>query len=61
VSEPDPPPLDYQGDGWAHTGKIRIRTGLFGFAVVEELYAHRNGGAHWRRLFLPTIIKEGRV
>jgi len=61
MSEPNPPPLDYNGLGWANTGRIRIRTGWFGFAVVEELYAHKNGGAQWRRLFLPTIIKEGRA
>jgi hypothetical protein len=62
VSEPNPPPVDYNGFGWANTGKIRIRTGWFGFAVVEELYVHNtNSTAQWRRLFLPTIIKEGRV
>lgn len=54
------PPLDYSGDGWASTGRIQIRTGWFGFAVVEELYVHRNGTAQWRRLFLPKIINEGR-
>jgi hypothetical protein len=61
VSEPNPPPLDYQGDGWASTGRVRVRTGYFGFAIVEELYVHRSGAAEWRRLFLPTTIKEGRV
>jgi hypothetical protein len=55
------PPLDYSGDGWANTGRIQIRTGWFGFAVVEELYVHRNGAAQWRRLFLPKIINEGRT
>jgi hypothetical protein len=53
------PPLDYAADGWANTGKIRIRTGWFGFAVVEELYVRRDGPAYWRRLFLPRIIEPG--
>jgi hypothetical protein len=59
-TEPNPPPpLDYNGLGWATTGRVRVRTGFFGFAVVEELYVHRNGRAEWRRLFLPREITKG--
>lgn len=46
--------------GFAPMGTIRIRTGWFGFAVVEELYEYTDGTQHWRRLFLPKIISEGR-
>jgi len=52
-----PPPLDYDGLGWAATGRVRVRTGWFGFAVVEELYVHNtNSTTQWRRLSLPREI-----
>lgn len=57
---PNRPPPSYPISGWRDTGTIRIRTGWFGFAIVEELYAHQDGAQRWRRLFMPKIIAEGR-
>ena len=54
------PPFDYNADGWASTGRIRIRTGWFGFAVAEEMYVCVDGSTTWRRLFLSKVIVEGR-
>lgn len=61
MTNPPPPPLDHNPMGWANTGTLRIRTGLFGFAVAEEMHVHCDGRREWRKVFVPRIIFERRV
>lgn len=43
------PPLDFNVGGWAETDSFRIRTGWFGFAVLEQLIVYRDGSSAWKR------------
>jgi hypothetical protein len=46
---PPPPPRDYSMDGTRRAGEFRIRTGWFGFAVLEEKVEYRGGEVRWKR------------
>jgi hypothetical protein len=51
-----PPPKLYDLNGWSATGRLRMRSGWFGFVVLEELYEHRDGTTGWRRASVCTEL-----
>lgn len=42
-------PLNYSPFGWAETQDFRLRTGWFGFAVLEQRFERDDGSCEWRR------------
>lgn len=56
-----PPPLDYDVSGWARTGAVRVRVGLFGITILEEQLQSQDGTVKWRRCIAgDTLILLGR-
>jgi hypothetical protein len=44
--------------GWRPVGKTRVRAGLFGIAVAEELWENRDGRCEWRKASGVIIQQE---
>lgn len=54
------PPSDYNILGFFGTGKVRLRPGWFGVAIIEEFVEYRDGRREWRKMDarnLPVILK----
>lgn len=58
--KPNPPP-DFNAGGWFRTGRIRIRTGWFGFARLEEEREFRDGARSWHTVRGHRIMTEERT
>jgi hypothetical protein len=57
--KPPRPPKDFMMDGPRPTERFRIRTVGFFYAVVEQLWEHRDGTSEWKRVWSPVEF-EGR-
>ncbi|MET3481563.1 hypothetical protein ABIC70_001070 [Methylobacterium sp. 1973] len=52
------PAKPFNSGGWRTTGRTRVRTGWFGFAVVEAEREYMDGRKVWARLPGHKILSE---